>query len=125
MHQAVKLFSRSHAQRMLLQRADAPVLVARQCLAPTYVGDFHLRGAELRREGLNRIGNMLVPNSNYCAFEDWIMPVFEAMLREQQEQGTHWTPSSVRETLGQTAHRGPGAVVVHRVNGLAASRQCC
>lgn len=110
---------------MPLQRADAPVLVTRQCLAPTYVGDFHLKGAELRREGLNRIGNMLVPNSNYCAFEDWIMPVFEAMLREQQDQGTRWTPSSVRETLGLTACRGPWAVVVNRVSGMAASRQCC
>jgi len=66
-----------------------------QCLAPTYLGDFHLKGVELRKEGLNRIGNMLVPNSNYCAFEDWIMPIFEAMLAEQQEQGTRWTPSSV------------------------------
>ena len=83
------------------------MLVTGQCLAPTYVGDFHLKGAELRREGLNRIGNMLVPNSNYCAFEDWIMPVFEAMLREQQEQGTHWTPSSVRESLGQNGMLWP------------------
>lgn len=66
-----------------------------QCLAPTYLGDFHLKGVELRKEGLNRIGNMLVPNSNYCAFEDWIMPIFEAMLAEQQEQGTRWAPSSV------------------------------
>lgn len=82
------------------------MLVTGQCLAPTYVGDFHLKGAELRREGLNRIGNMLVPNSNYCAFEDWIMPVFEAMLREQQEQGTHWTPSSVRKSLGRLGRFG-------------------
>lgn len=38
-------------------------------MAPTYVGDFQLAGADLRRRGLNRIGNMLVPNSNYCKFE--------------------------------------------------------
>ena len=24
-------------------------------------------------QGLNRIGNMLVPNSNYVKFEEWIM----------------------------------------------------
>jgi len=36
---------------------------------------------------------MLVPNSNYCKFEDWIMPILDAMLAEQQEQGTNWTPS--------------------------------
>lgn len=40
-----------------------------QCMADTYVGDFALKGADLRKRGLNRIGNMLVPNSNYCKFE--------------------------------------------------------
>ncbi len=63
-------------------------------MAPTYAGDFQLRGQDLRAQGLNRVGNMLVPNSNYCAFEDWIMPILDTMLLEQQ-QGTHWTPSKV------------------------------
>lgn len=67
-----------------------------QCLGHTYVGDFALRGADLRKRGLNRIGNMLVPNSNYCKFEDWVMPLLDAMLEEQQQQGTRWTPSKVR-----------------------------
>ncbi|NWJ02480.1 DHYS synthase, partial [Crypturellus undulatus] len=46
-----------------------------KCLAPTYVGDFELRGQELRERGINRIGNLLVPNDNYCKFEDWLMPI--------------------------------------------------
>ena len=33
-----------------------------KCLAPTYMGDFSLDGATLRKKGINRIGNMLVPN---------------------------------------------------------------
>ncbi len=37
-----------------------------------------------------------VPNSNYCAFEDWVMPVLGAMLREQQGGGARWTPSKAR-----------------------------
>eukprot|EP00891_Asterochloris_glomerata_P002563 jgi/Astpho2/2563/Aster-04272 len=72
-----------------------------KCLAPTFTGQFHLRGAELRKSGLNRIGNMLVPNSNYCKFEDWVMPILEAMLQEQQQQGTLWTPSKVIHRLGK------------------------
>lgn len=71
-----------------------------QCLAPTYLGDFALKGADLRARGLNRIGNMLVPNSNYCLFEDWVMPILDALLREQQELGTRWTPSTAREREG-------------------------
>ncbi len=44
------------------------------------------QGAELRDNGINRIGNLLVPNDNYCKFEDWITPILDQMLVEQQEQ---------------------------------------
>lgn len=57
-----------------------------KCLAPTYKGDFSLPGAVLRSKGLNRIGNLLVPNDNYCKFEDWIIPIFDQMLDEQNSQ---------------------------------------
>lgn len=43
-----------------------------KCLRPTYVGDFGLKGKELRLKGQNRIGNLIVENQNYCDFEDWI-----------------------------------------------------
>ena len=39
-----------------------------KCLAQTYLGDFALDGRELRRKGLNRIGNLVVPNENYCKY---------------------------------------------------------
>ena len=87
-------------QRRLIR--TAPRLRPRpQCMAPTCVGDFALRGADLRSRGLNRIGNMLVPNSNYCAFEDWVMPILDAMLREQEEEGARWTPSRMIARLGR------------------------
>ncbi|KAL6773897.1 DHS1 [Auxenochlorella protothecoides x Auxenochlorella symbiontica] len=72
-----------------------------KCMSHTYLGDFALKGADLRSRGLNRIGNMLVPNSNYCGFEDWVMPILDAMLAEQQNAGTRWTPSKVIARLGQ------------------------
>ena len=82
-----------------------------KCLAPTYLGSFHLDGATLRSQGLNRIGNLLIPNSNYCAFEDWIMPILDTMLLEQStsqadpsippEEKLIWTPSAVIARLGK------------------------
>lgn len=72
-----------------------------KCLAPTYIGDFHLEGKRLRELGINRIGNLLVPNDNYCMFEDWVMPQLDAMLAEQKEKGTLWTPSKVIAKLGE------------------------
>lgn len=72
-----------------------------KCMAPTYLGSFELNGKELRRKGINRIGNLLVPNENYCTFENWIMPLFDEMLKEQKENGTLWTPSKMITRLGE------------------------
>nr|XP_023898911.1 deoxyhypusine synthase isoform X1 [Quercus suber]POE52659.1 deoxyhypusine synthase [Quercus suber] len=72
-----------------------------KCLAPTYKGDFALPGAYLRSKGLNRIGNLLVPNDNYCKFEDWIIPIFDQMLKEQIEENVSWTPSRLIARLGK------------------------
>lgn len=98
-----------------------------KCLAPTYLGDFSLRGSDLRKKGLNRIGNLLVPNDNYCKFEDWINPILDAMLEEQESevrrpshaprtpppppdpstalprtpQGQVWSPSKIIHRLGK------------------------
>lgn len=57
-----------------------------KCLAPTYLGDWYLKGKELRMKGLNRIGNLIVPNDNYCKFEDWVTPLLDKMLEEQQSK---------------------------------------
>ncbi|EFN73018.1 Probable deoxyhypusine synthase [Camponotus floridanus] len=72
-----------------------------KCLAPTYVGSFYLDDRQLREKGLNRTGNLLVPNDNYCLFEDWVMPKLDAMLAEQKEKGTLWTPSKMITKLGE------------------------
>jgi deoxyhypusine synthase len=50
-----------------------------KCLAPTYMGDFHLSGKDLRNQGLNRIGNLIVPNQNYCKLEAWFMPLLKEL----------------------------------------------
>ena len=72
-----------------------------KCLGDTYLGDFTLDGAKLRSEGLNRIGNLLVPNSNYCKFEDWVVPILDQLLLEQKRDGIIWTPSSIIKRLGK------------------------
>jgi deoxyhypusine synthase len=72
-----------------------------KCLGHTYIGDFALNGSMLREKGLNRIGNLLVPNDNYCAFEDWVIPIFNQMLEEQEKEGVVWTPSKVVDRLGK------------------------
>lgn len=72
-----------------------------KCLCHHYMGDFYLDGCKLRLQGMNRIGNLLVPNDNYVHFEAWIMPILEAMWQEQQNDKTVWTPSSFIDRLGK------------------------
>ncbi|CAI4228499.1 unnamed protein product [Auanema sp. JU1783] len=70
-----------------------------KCLRPSYLGDFHLDGKKLRSQGLNRAGNILIPNDNYCSFEDWLNPILDECLKEQLN-GYEWTPSKLINRLG-------------------------
>lgn len=86
-----------------------------KCLAPTYMcpQGFSADGATLRSKGMNRIGNMIVPNGNYQKFEEWVIPILDTMFSEQ-EATKHlpddlagssggrivWTPSRVIRRLG-------------------------
>ena len=44
------------------------------------------RGQDLRLKGHNRIGNMIVPNDNYCRFEEWFQPLLDEMLASQIDE---------------------------------------
>ncbi|KAJ6945416.1 deoxyhypusine synthase isoform X2 [Populus alba x Populus x berolinensis] len=66
-----------------------------KCLASTYKGDL----PQLHSKGLNRIGNLLVPHDNYCKFEDWIIPIFDQMLKEQI--------GDIRAMNGEAVHSSP------------------
>jgi len=96
--------------RFLVQHKMVDVIVATaggveedfiKCLGETYLGDFNLPGSDLRKKGLNRIGNLLVPNDNYCKFEDWLLPLLDEMLDDQKKKGTIWTPSTMIHRLGE------------------------
>ncbi|PLW13852.1 hypothetical protein PCANC_16736 [Puccinia coronata f. sp. avenae] len=75
-----------------------------KCLSPTFLTPDKsfggIAGKELRSSGLNRIGNLIVPNQNYCHFEDWILPILDEMKLEQDTQAAKWSPSKVVERLG-------------------------
>jgi deoxyhypusine synthase len=72
-----------------------------KCLAPHYMGDFYLKGKDLRLQGVNRTGNLLVPNSNYVKFEAFLGPIVEELHKEQKETGEIFTPSKIIRRMGQ------------------------
>lgn len=57
-----------------------------KCFAPTYHGDFALDGLTLRAQGVNRIGNLIIANENYCKLENWMMPILSKMYQEQKTE---------------------------------------
>nr|CAD2194746.1 unnamed protein product [Meloidogyne enterolobii] len=72
-----------------------------KCIHPTYLGSFRMSGAWLRSNGINRAGNLLIPNENYCKFEEWLMPILDTCLNEQKQKGFRWTPSKLINRLGK------------------------
>eukprot|EP00758_Cryptobia_borreli_P020292 Tbor_TRINITY_DN9943_c0_g1::TRINITY_DN9943_c0_g1_i1::g.17696::m.17696/K00809/DHPS, dys; deoxyhypusine synthase len=58
-----------------------------KCLGETILGDFALPGNHLRQMGLNRVGNLLIPNNNYCSFEKFLTPVIEKLHSVQLRTG--------------------------------------
>jgi deoxyhypusine synthase len=91
-----------------------------KCFQPTFIGDFKLSGRELRKQGINRIGNLLVPNKNYCEFEDWFSPLIEAMHNEQDEAALEWAKDLAKREADSEEPMHPRFVwtpskIIHRL----------
>lgn len=66
-----------------------------KCFDDFKIGSFNMDGSKLRDKGLNRIGNMIVPNSRYTTFEDWVLPILE------KYKDLELTPSKLIRLLGK------------------------
>ncbi len=58
-----------------------------KCLGDFIIGDFKADGTALRKKGINRIGNIFVPNNRYVAFEEFAQPILEELYSEQKKTG--------------------------------------
>ena len=72
-----------------------------KCLGDFYIGEFNLSGKTLRNKAINRIGNILAPNSNYVAFEEFVMPLLEDLCNKQEKTGEIIGPSDLVWKLGE------------------------
>ena len=66
-----------------------------KCLGDFVLGDFSASGRELREKGINRIGNIFVPNSRYIKFEKFVLPILE------KHKTKNLTPSKLINILGK------------------------
>jgi deoxyhypusine synthase len=67
-----------------------------KCLGDFKLGSFSADGTKLREKGINRIGNIFVPNSRYVKFEQFILPVLEKHKNDKD-----LTPSKLIKILGE------------------------
>ena len=72
-----------------------------KCLGDFILGDFKAQGAELRKKGINRIGNIFVSNSLYVKFEQFTQPILEELYQEQKKTNRVFTPSDIVWKLGE------------------------
>jgi len=72
-----------------------------KCFDPFILGDFNAEGKVLREKGINRTGNIFVPNSRYCKFEDFLTPFLNKLVDEQRKTNKIITPSEFINKLGK------------------------
>jgi deoxyhypusine synthase len=72
-----------------------------KCLGNFKIGDFKANGENLRRQGINRIGNLFVPNNRYIEFEKFVQPVLKEIYEEQKKTGKIITPLEIIWKLGE------------------------
>lgn len=69
-----------------------------RCYDDYYLGDFFMNDAELHAKGINRLGNVLVPNKRYELLEEKIKPVFEKLY----SHGKVCAPSEIALEIGKS-----------------------
>ena len=72
-----------------------------KCLGDFYLGDFRASGAELRKKGINRIGNIYAANNRYIEFEEFFQPILKELYDEQKKTGKIISASELIWKLGE------------------------
>ncbi|MEC9336465.1 MAG: deoxyhypusine synthase family protein, partial [Candidatus Thermoplasmatota archaeon] len=66
-------------------------------LANYYHGDFEMNDTGLRKRGINRLGNVLVPDDSYgIPIEKWM----QTFLKDLYKKKTRWMPGEIWRELG-------------------------
>jgi deoxyhypusine synthase len=72
-----------------------------KCLGSFKLGSFDALGQNLRENGVNRIGNIFVPNSRYVKFEKFIQPILEELYQLAMKRGKPITGNELIWKLGE------------------------
>ncbi len=65
------------------------------------IGTWDVDDTELHKKGINRIGNIFVPNELYIKLEEFLRPIFEHLHNKQRELGRLLAPSEMFLDIGK------------------------
>ena len=71
-----------------------------KCLKPFVLGNFDVSGRMMFENGVNRTGNIFVPNDRFAAFDDFMQKFFERICKIQKETGKVFCPKDLIRELG-------------------------
>lgn len=74
-----------------------------KCYKPFILGEFNADPKELYPSGMNRTGNIYVPDEWYGEFEKILLPILEKLYERQKKEGKIATVNDLIEELGKTA----------------------
>lgn len=69
-------------------------------LKPFVLGQFEVSGKMLFEHGINRTGNIFVPNDRFAYFDIFMQKFFEQIYRKQKEEGKIYCPHEFIRELG-------------------------
>ncbi len=96
--------------RWLVEEGHVHVLVttaggveedAIKCFKPFVLGSYDTPGSLLREKGINRTGNLFIPNDRYALLERFLLRVFREAYRRQKKEGIIHTESDVTRLMGE------------------------
>ena len=71
-----------------------------KCLKPFALGKFEIPGAFLFDHGVNRIGNILVPNDRYAYYDKWMQEFLKKIYDKQIRDHKVFCPKDLAKELG-------------------------
>lgn len=71
-----------------------------KCLKPFVMGNFDASGRMMFENGVNRTGNIFIPNDRFAAFDDFMQTFFARIYKIQKETGTIFCPKDLIKELG-------------------------
>lgn len=71
-----------------------------KCLKPFVMGKFDVSGRMLFENGINRTGNIFVPNDRFALFDDFMQKFFDRIYQIQKEKHKIFCPKDLIKELG-------------------------